>query len=163
MEVKQSDQVLSKPCRPQPFEPLDAVGHDPFLAWKKPAARDVQRENGDSTKAITTTGTTRSQPSPTEHGGQSVGHDLPAATESPAGTPDVRAADAVEYDVHAIAREVVNFFHEVEALVINRDTSQVGYDRRPTRRTGTVHLQPGEAPELQECRADPACRAVNQR
>jgi hypothetical protein len=40
-EVKEGDQILSKQCRSQPFEPLDAVGDYPFAAWKKPAARDV--------------------------------------------------------------------------------------------------------------------------
>ena len=31
-EVEQGDQILSKLCRPQPFEPLDAVGDHPFPA-----------------------------------------------------------------------------------------------------------------------------------
>ena len=47
-EVEQSDQVLSKECRPQPFEGLYAVGNYPFPAWKKPATGDVQRVNGNS-------------------------------------------------------------------------------------------------------------------
>ena len=57
-EVEQGDQILSKPCRSQPFEPLDAVGDHPFPAREKPAASDVQPEDGDSTKAMTTTWTT---------------------------------------------------------------------------------------------------------
>ena len=43
------------------------------------------------------------------------------------------ATDAVKDDVHALAREAVNFFHEVQMLVINRDTAQVGNGRRPSR------------------------------
>jgi len=54
-EIKQSDQVLSKKRRPQPFKPLDAVGDHPFPPWQKPAASNVQPEDGDSTKAMTTT------------------------------------------------------------------------------------------------------------
>ena len=57
-EVEQGDQILSKQCRSQPFEPLDAVGDHPFPAREKPAASDVQPEDGDSTKAMTTTWTT---------------------------------------------------------------------------------------------------------
>jgi len=57
-KVKQGDQILSKQCRPQPFERLDAVGDHPFPAWEKPAAGDVQPEDGGSTKALTTTWTT---------------------------------------------------------------------------------------------------------
>ena len=64
-EVHQGDQILSKPCWFQPFERLDAVGNHPFPAREKPAANDVQTEDGDSTKAMTTTWTTRSQSSPT--------------------------------------------------------------------------------------------------
>ena len=51
-EVEQGDQILSKQCRFQPFEPLDAVGDHPFAAREKPAASDVQPEDCDSTKAI---------------------------------------------------------------------------------------------------------------
>ena len=54
-EVEQGDQILSKQCWPQPFERLDAVGDHPFPAREKPAASDIQPENGDSMKAITTT------------------------------------------------------------------------------------------------------------
>jgi len=57
-EVKQGDQILSKQGRPQPFERPDAVGDHPFPAWEKPAAGDVQPEDGGSTKALTTTWTT---------------------------------------------------------------------------------------------------------
>ena len=76
--------------------------------------------------------------------------------------PEVGTTDGVKDDVHTLAREAVNFFHEVLMLVINWDTVQVGNGRRSSRGTGTVHLQPGEAPQLQECRADPTRRAVNQ-
>jgi hypothetical protein len=54
-EVEQGGQILSKQCRPQPFEPLDAVGDHPFPAREKPAAGNVQPEDGDSTVAMTTT------------------------------------------------------------------------------------------------------------
>ena len=43
------------------------------------------------------------------------------------------ATDAVKDNVYALAREAVNFFHEVLMLVINRDTAQVGNGRRPSR------------------------------
>src|SRR5205823_12138556 len=46
-EVDQGDQILSKPYRFQPFEPLDAVGDHPSPAREKPAASDVQPEDGD--------------------------------------------------------------------------------------------------------------------
>jgi len=56
-ELEQGDQVLSKLCRLEPFERLDAVGDDTFPARKKPAASDVQAEDGDSTKAMARTST----------------------------------------------------------------------------------------------------------
>ena len=57
-EVKQGEQILSKPCRFQPFERLDAVGNHPSPAREKPAAGDVQPNSGESTKALTTAWTT---------------------------------------------------------------------------------------------------------
>jgi hypothetical protein len=45
----------------------------------------------------------------------------------------VGATDAVEDNVHALTREAVDFVHEVEMLVINRDSAQVGNGRRPSR------------------------------
>lgn len=54
-EVEQGDQILSKQRRPQPFEPLNAVGNDPFAAREKPTADNIQPENTDFTKAMTTT------------------------------------------------------------------------------------------------------------
>ena len=53
-EVKQRDQILSKQCRFQPFERLDAIGDHPFPAWEKPVASNVQAEDGGFTKAMTT-------------------------------------------------------------------------------------------------------------
>ena len=47
--------------------------------------------------------------------------------------PEVGATDGVKDDVHALAREAVNFLHEVLMLVINWDTAQVGNGRRPSR------------------------------
>ena len=64
-EAEQGDQILSKEFRFQPFERLDAVGDHPFPAWEKPAASNVQPEDGDSTKALTTTWTTGRQALPT--------------------------------------------------------------------------------------------------
>ena len=57
-EFEQGEQILAKPCRLQPFEPLDAVGDHPSPAREKPAASDVQAEDRDSTKAMTTSWTT---------------------------------------------------------------------------------------------------------
>ncbi len=42
------------------------------------------------------------------------------------------ATDAVKDNVYALAREAVNFFHEVQMLVINRDPAQVGNGRCPS-------------------------------
>src|SRR6266496_3069218 len=119
-KVKQCDQILSKPCRFQPFKCLDAVGDHPLPAREKPAASDVQPENCDCT--ITMTTTTGSQSSSTERARQAIGHDPPAGTERLAGTPDMGAADAVKDDVYTPTREVVNFFHEVLILVVDWDT-----------------------------------------
>ena len=47
--------------------------------------------------------------------------------------PEVGTTDGVKDDVHAIAREAVDFFDEVLMLVINWDTAQVGNSRRPSR------------------------------
>src|SRR5205814_489152 len=54
-EVEQGDQILSKQRQPQPLEPLYAVGDHPFPARKEPAAGNIQPENADFTKAMTTT------------------------------------------------------------------------------------------------------------
>jgi len=59
------------------------------------------------------------------------------------------ATDTLKDNVHAVAREAVNFFYEVKVLVVDWDTAQLGNSQRPSRRTGTVHHQPGEAPKLQ--------------
>jgi hypothetical protein len=63
-EVEQGDQVLLEQCRPQPFEPLDAVGDHPFPAGEKPAAVDVQPEKRESMEALTAPRTTGSQSAP---------------------------------------------------------------------------------------------------
>ena len=57
-EIKQGGQILSKEFRFQPFERLDAVGDHPFPAREQAAAGDIQRVDGDSMQAITTTWTT---------------------------------------------------------------------------------------------------------
>ena len=54
-EIKQDEQILSKPFRSQPFKPLDAVRNDAFPAGKKPAAGNVHSEDRDGTKAMATT------------------------------------------------------------------------------------------------------------
>jgi hypothetical protein len=54
-EVELGDQILSEQCRPQSFDPLDAVGDHPLAAREKPAAGNVQPEDGDCTKAMATT------------------------------------------------------------------------------------------------------------
>src|SRR5262245_24000050 len=53
-EIEQGAQILSKPGRLQPLEPLDAVGDHPSPAREEPAASDVQPEARDGTKATTT-------------------------------------------------------------------------------------------------------------
>jgi hypothetical protein len=53
-EVEQGDQILSKQCRLQPFEPLDTVGDYPFPAREKPATDNIQSENADSAKSMPT-------------------------------------------------------------------------------------------------------------
>jgi hypothetical protein len=45
----------------------------------------------------------------------------------------VGATDAVKDDVYTLAREAVNFFHEVEMLIINWNTAQVGNGGHPSR------------------------------
>ena len=43
------------------------------------------------------------------------------------------AADAVKDNVHAVVRQAVNFFHEVQMLVINWDAAQAGNGGRASR------------------------------
>jgi hypothetical protein len=45
----------------------------------------------------------------------------------------MRTTDAVKDDIYALAREAVNFLHEVLMLVVNWDTAQVRNGRRPSR------------------------------
>ena len=66
----------------------------------------------------------------------------------------MRATEAVEDRVDTLTCEAVNLLHEVELLVIDRGAAQVGNGRRPARRAGAVHLEPGEMAQLQECRPD---------
>src|SRR5215510_7221830 len=82
-EVEQGAHILAKPCRLQPFQPLDAVGHHLFPAREQPAASNVHPEDRESTKAMPTPGTTGRQASPTERSRQAIGHDPPARTERP--------------------------------------------------------------------------------
>src|SRR5215831_1793833 len=57
-EVEQGEQILSKPCRSEPLQPLDAVGNHPFPAREQPAASNVHPEDRESTKAMPTPRTT---------------------------------------------------------------------------------------------------------
>src|SRR5262249_4429656 len=120
-QVEQDLQIVPKQRRLQAFEPLDAVGHHPLSARKKPASCDVQPEDGDSTNTMTTARTTRSQAPSTEGGGEAIGHDGAARPESPARAPDVGPTDTVEDNVYAVAREATDLLHEVDVLVVDRD------------------------------------------
>src|ERR671910_605155 len=53
-EVKQGDQILPKELRPEPFEPLYAVGDHVFPARQKPASGNVQSEDSDRTITMAT-------------------------------------------------------------------------------------------------------------
>jgi hypothetical protein len=97
-EVEQGDQILSKQFRSQSFKPLDAVGDHPFPAREKPSASDIQSEDRDSMKAMATRPIA-------PHVARTIGHYLPAGTESLAGTPDVATTDPVKDNVYALARE----------------------------------------------------------
>jgi hypothetical protein len=54
-EIEQNNQVLSKPCRSSPFEPLNTIGNHPSTAGKKPPGGNVQPEDGNLTETVTTT------------------------------------------------------------------------------------------------------------
>ncbi len=47
--------------------------------------------------------------------------------------PHVWTADGIEHGVHTLAREAVNFFHEVLVLVIDGDAAEGGNGRCPSR------------------------------
>ena len=47
--------------------------------------------------------------------------------------PHVGTTDGVKDDVHALAREMVDFFDKVLMLVINWDSAQFGNGRRSSR------------------------------
>ena len=115
-----------------------------------------------ASKAMTASGTIGRRSLPAHRTSQAIGHDSSATGAGFAGAPNVGTSDRVEDDVHAVAREAVNFLYEVLMLVINRDTTQLGNGRRTARGTGAVHLQSDEPTKLQECRADSAGRSVNQ-
>ena len=51
-KAKQSDQILPKLSRLQPFESLDAIGDHPFLSRHTPVSNNVPPENGRLTKAM---------------------------------------------------------------------------------------------------------------
>src|SRR5436309_1856649 len=99
-------------------------------------------------KAISTACTGRTQSLPTERSCIPVTNDHPAGAESLARIPEMRAANGVEHGVHALARETVNLRDVVLIPVIDCDSAQLGNGRRSSRRTSTVHLQFGKAPEL---------------
>jgi hypothetical protein len=66
-----------------------------------------------------------------------IDHDSAARTKSFAGMPDVRTTNGVEDDIDALSGESANLRHEVLMLVINGDSTQVGYGRRLPRREST--------------------------
>ena len=72
------------------------------------------------------------RPSRSEEG-KTIDHEIPARTESLAGTPHMGTTDAVKDNVYALTREAVNFFHEVEMSVIDWDATHVGNGRRRLR------------------------------
>jgi len=80
-KVEQGDQILSKPCGFQSCEHLDAVRDHPFPPWENPAADNIQSEDGGSTKALTTTWTTRTQSLSTDRGNETIAHHLPPGKE----------------------------------------------------------------------------------
>jgi hypothetical protein len=53
-----TSQIVSKQCRLQSLEPLDAVRNNPLTAREKPTSGNVDAEDGDSTKPMATTWTT---------------------------------------------------------------------------------------------------------
>lgn len=63
-EIEQGGQILSEPGGPEPLEGLDAVGHHAFPPREQPTAGEIQREDGGSTEALTTTGRLEVNPSP---------------------------------------------------------------------------------------------------
>lgn len=77
--------------------------------------------------------------------------------------PEMGTTDGIKDDIHTIGRQALNLCHKILLLVINRDRAQLGNSRCSSRGTSPEHLQPGQTPKLQECRADPARGAVNQR
>ena len=54
-QMEQGNQILSKHRRPQSFQPLNAVGDHPFSAREQPSSGNVEREDGDRPKTVTTT------------------------------------------------------------------------------------------------------------
>src|SRR5262249_59450584 len=111
---------------------------------------------------MATTWATRSQSPPTKRGRQAIGHAPPARTESLARTPDVGPPEAVKDDVDAIAREAVNFCHEVLMLVINRDTAQVGDGRRPRDEHVPYIVSPARRPSCNSAEpTPPAAPCIN--
>jgi hypothetical protein len=131
-EVKQGEEILAKPGRSPPLQPLDAVGHYSFPAREQPATRDGHPEDGESPKALPTPWTTCRQSSPTKRGRQAISHDPSARTERLAGPPDMGTTDAVKDDVYTFTREAVHFFHEVLLLVINGESAQGSNGGRPS-------------------------------
>jgi hypothetical protein len=54
-KVKQGDEVISKQCRSEAFEGLDAIRNHALPTGEEPAANDVQSKDRNSTKTMTVT------------------------------------------------------------------------------------------------------------
>src|SRR5690242_1875542 len=80
-EFEQGDQVLSEQSRSHALQPLDAVGNHTPPTRKQPASRDVQAEDRDAAKPVTSAGTTRSQPPTPQRSGKTIGDDRAAGAK----------------------------------------------------------------------------------
>src|SRR5262249_17400437 len=121
-QTKQGRQILSKQFGSETLEPLDAVGDYPFPAREKPAAGNVQGEDGNPMEAIAPTGAPSSQSASLQRGREAVGHHFSTRTDSLARTPNVIATDAIKNRVDPVTAEVVNFYNKILVLVVNRDS-----------------------------------------
>ncbi len=55
-QIEERDQILPEHFRFYTFKPLNAVRNHPFAAREKPTASNVQSEDGDGAKTLTTPG-----------------------------------------------------------------------------------------------------------
>src|SRR5688572_26491132 len=78
--LEQREEILAKQGWSQPFQPLDAVQHDPLAAGQKPTTRDEQTEDCDWTNAMTPARSARRSLS-LDGRRQTIGHHRPSCTE----------------------------------------------------------------------------------